>query len=105
MFFAIASQPAIILVVVCLAFIRRKRMVQITISDELAQAITEAGQLVTLVDSSGRALAHATPVEPVGPIGMTEEHCAELERRRREDDGTRFTWEQVKEHLRTLAAE
>jgi hypothetical protein len=80
-------------------------MVQITISDELAQAIAEAGQLVTLVDSSGRALAHATPVEPVGPIGMTPEHLAELERRRREDDGTRYKFADVIDRLRALAPE
>lgn len=80
-------------------------MVQITVSDELAQAIAEAGQLVTLVDSSGRAFAHATPMEPVRPIGMTEEHLAELTRRMAEDDGTRYTFAEVIERVRALAPE
>jgi hypothetical protein len=80
-------------------------MVQITVSDELARAIADAGSLVTLVDSRGRALAHATPLEPTRAIGMTDEHLAELERRVANDDGTRYTWAEVKEHLRSLATE
>jgi hypothetical protein len=69
-------------------------MVQITVSDELARAITEAGSLVTLVDSRGRALAHATPVRPTSPLGMTEEHRAELERRK-EQEGAKATEKSV----------
>ena len=80
-------------------------MVQITVNDELARAIVEAGTAAILVDSMGRALAHVTPIDHTGPIGMTDEHLAELERVMAEDDGTRFTWPQVLEHLRSLAAE
>jgi hypothetical protein len=80
-------------------------MVQITVSEELARAITEAGSVVTLVDSRGRALAHATPVEHTQAIGITEEHLREVERRMANDDGTRYTWAEVKEYLHTLAPE
>jgi hypothetical protein len=80
-------------------------MVQITVNDELARAIAEAGTSAILVDASGRALAHVTPIEQAGPIGMTEEHLAELGRRMAEDDGTRYSWPQVLEHLRSLAPE
>jgi hypothetical protein len=80
-------------------------MVQITVTDELARAIAEAGPTAILVDSSGRALAQVTPVEHADPIAMTEEHLAELERRMADDDGTRYTWAEVKQHLRSLAPE
>ena len=80
-------------------------MVQITVSDELARAIAEAGPLVTLVDSRGRPLGQFMPIEHTGPIGITDEYLAELDRLRAEDDGTRFTWPQVLEHLRSLAPE
>ena len=80
-------------------------MVQITINDELARAIAEAGPAAILVDSSGRALAHVTPMEHAGPIGITDEYLAELERAIASDDGTRYTWAEVKEQLRSLAPE
>lgn len=80
-------------------------MVQITVNDELARAIAEAGPTAILVDSRGRALAHITPVEPGQPIGMSKEHVAELQRCMAEDDGTRYTWGEVQEHLRSLAPE
>jgi hypothetical protein len=80
-------------------------MVQITIDDELARAIVQAGSAAILVNSNGQALAHVTPMEHAGPIGMTDEHTAELKRRMAEDDGTRYTWPEVKEYLRSLAPE
>jgi len=80
-------------------------VVQITVSDELARAITEAGSSVTLVDSRGRALAHVTPVEPTAPLGISDEHLEEIERRMANDDGTRYTWDEVKSQLRALAPE
>jgi hypothetical protein len=80
-------------------------MVQITVNDELARAIAEAGAAAILVDSKGRALAQVTPIEQTGPIGITDEHLAELDRVMAEDDGTRYTWPQVLEHLRSLAPE
>jgi hypothetical protein len=80
-------------------------MVQITVNDELARAIAEAGAAAILVDRSGRVVAHVTPIENNGPIGITDEHLAELERRMKQDDGTRFTWAEVKDHLRALASE
>ena len=80
-------------------------MVQITVSDDLARAISEAGPFVALVDANGRTLGHVAPpgMQLAGPIGMTDEHMAELERAVAEDDGTRYSWSQVKEHLRSLA--
>jgi hypothetical protein len=80
-------------------------MVQIKIDDDLARAIVEAGPAAILVDSSDRAVAHVTPIEQYGPIGITEAHLAELDRRMAEDDGTRYTWPEVLEHLRALAPE
>jgi hypothetical protein len=77
-------------------------MVQITVTDELAQAIAEAGPLVTLVDSRGRTVGQIVPLHSVAavPIGMTDEHLEELKRRMKNDDGTRYTWAEVQERLR-----
>jgi hypothetical protein len=80
-------------------------MVQITVSDDVARAIAEAGSLAMLVDAQGRALAHVTPVEQKQAIGMTKEHLAELERRMANDDGTRYTLAEVVERVRALAPE
>jgi hypothetical protein len=82
-------------------------MVQITATNELAQAIAQAGPFVTLVDPNGRTVGQVAPpgTHLSGPIGMTDEHLAELQRIVAEDDGTRYTWTEVKEHLRTLAQE
>ena len=58
-------------------------MVQITVTDELAQAIADAGPLVTLVDSRGRTVGQITPIrsETAVPPGTTDEHWAEIKRR------------------------
>ncbi len=82
-------------------------MVQITVSDELAQAIAHAGPFVTLVDPNGRTLGQVAPpgTQLSGPIGITDDYLAELERIRAEDDGVRYSWTEVKEHLRSLAQE
>jgi hypothetical protein len=82
-------------------------MVQITIDDSLAQAIAKAGQLVTLVDARGQTVAHASPVQSdiAVPLGMTPEHLAEIERRMKEDDGTRIPFNEVIARLRALAPE
>jgi len=80
-------------------------MVQITITGELAQAIAQAGPFVTLLDPQGRTVGLVAPpgTQLSGPIGMTDEHIAEIKRRMAEDDGVRYTWAEVKEHLQTLA--
>jgi hypothetical protein len=82
-------------------------MVQITVTDELAQAIAQAGPFVTLVDSNGHTIGQVAPLgtQLGGPIGMTDEHLAELQRIKAEDDGSRFSWSEVKEHLRSLVQE
>jgi malonyl CoA-acyl carrier protein transacylase len=82
-------------------------MVQIIIDDSLAQAIAKAGALVTLVDARGQTVAHAAPIKSdvASPIGMTPEHLAELERRMKEDDGTRIPFSEVIARLRALAPE
>jgi hypothetical protein len=79
-------------------------MVQITIDDNLAQAIALAGKFVTLVDSRGNEVARLTTTEPKAatPLGMTPEHLAEIERRMKEDDGKRYTWAEVMQRLRAL---
>ena len=82
-------------------------MVQITIDDNLAQAIALAGEFVTLVDSRGNEVAQFATIESkeATPLGMTPEHLAEIERRMKEDDGTRFTWAEVMDRLRSLDTE
>jgi hypothetical protein len=82
-------------------------MVQIPIDDNLAQAISQAGHFITLIDSYGREVAQVTRVESNStvPIGMTPEHIAELERRMREDDGTRIPFSEVINRLKALAPE
>ena len=82
-------------------------MTQITVTDELARAISQAGSFVILVDSKGRTIGQLTPVDSdlEGPLGMTDEHLAELKRRMADDDGTRYSWAEVKEHLRALTQE
>jgi hypothetical protein len=82
-------------------------MVQITVSDELAEAIAKAGSLVTLVDSRGRAVGQFVPSqsETAVPLGMTPEHCEELRRRMADDDGKRLTLAEVMERLRALVPE
>jgi hypothetical protein len=82
-------------------------MVQITVTDELAQAIANAGSLVTLVDPSGRALGQFAPFQTgtPGPIGMTDDHIEELKRRMANDDGTRYSWAEVIERVRALSPE
>jgi hypothetical protein len=82
-------------------------MVQITIDDDLAEAISKAGQFITLVDARGQTIAHVTRIEPdvAVPLGMTPEHVAEIERRMKEDDGTRIPFHEVIARLRELAPE
>jgi hypothetical protein len=82
-------------------------MTQITVTDELARAIAQAGSFVTLVDSNGRTIGQVTPLNSSleGPLGMTDEHLTELERRMAEDDGTRYAFAEVIERVRGLAAE
>ena len=79
-------------------------MVQITIADDLARAIVEAGPLATLVDSRGRLVAHVALAQSEStPLGMTEEHWTEIKRRMAADDGTRHNWAEVTERLRILS--
>jgi hypothetical protein len=74
-------------------------MVQITVSDELARAIAEAGTLVTLVDSRGRAVGQITPIEESDcPHGMTIERWEEIKRRMNEP-GTYIPYQAIKERL------
>ena len=74
-------------------------MVQITVSDELAQAIAEAGSLVTLVDSRGRAVGQITPIEESDcPRGMTTERWKEIKRRMKEP-GKYVSYQAIKERL------
>lgn len=82
-------------------------MVEIPISAETARAIINAGSFAVLVDPSGKRVGQVAPVteSQQGPIGMTEEHIAELKRRMAEDDGTRYVFSDVIARLRALAPE
>jgi hypothetical protein len=74
-------------------------MIQITVSDELARAIAEAGSLVTLVDSRGRALGQVTPIEQSEcPRGMTTERWKEI-KRRMQHPGQYVPYQAIKERL------
>jgi hypothetical protein len=85
----------------------KSAMVEIPISAETARAIIDAGSFAVLVDPSGQKVGKVAPFAESqrGPIGMTEEHIAELRRRIAEDDGVRYTWAEVKEHLQSLVKE
>ncbi len=74
-------------------------MVQITVSDDLARAISEAGPLVTLVDSSGRTVARVAPIsESECPPGMTAERWTELQRRM-QTPGAYVSYQEMKARL------
>jgi hypothetical protein len=82
-------------------------MVEIPISAETARAIIDAGSFAVLVDPSGQKVGKVAPLDESqrGPIGMTDEHIAELKRRMAEDDGTRYVFSDVIARLRALAPE
>jgi antitoxin (DNA-binding transcriptional repressor) of toxin-antitoxin stability system len=74
-------------------------MVQITVSDDLARAIAEAGPLVTLVDSSGRAVARVAPIGGTErPPGMSEERWKEIQSRL-QSPGTYVSYEEMKARI------
>lgn len=75
-------------------------MVQITVTDDLAQAIAKAGPLVTLVDSRGCAIGQITPLESkaTAPLGMTAEYWDEVQRRMREP-GEYVTFQEIRDRL------
>ena len=82
-------------------------MVEISISDEIARAIINAGSFAVLVDQRGQKVGRVAPCDelPSGTIGMTEEHIEELKRRIAEDDGVRYTFSEVIARLRAVAPE
>jgi hypothetical protein len=74
-------------------------MVQITVNDELAREIADAGAQATLVDIRGRALGRITPIrEPECPNGMSSERWMEIQRRMREP-GAYFSYGEIKKRL------
>ncbi|MGD9634005.1 MAG: hypothetical protein AB7G28_23245 [Pirellulales bacterium] len=74
-------------------------MVQITVSDDLARAIAEAGPSVTLVDSRGRALGQLTRISESNDLrAASPERRAEIERRMREP-GTYVPYQTMKNNL------
>lgn len=74
-------------------------MIQITVSDDLARAIAEAGPLVTLVDSHGRTVARVAPIEGTEcPPGMSEERWQEIQRRLH-SPGNYVPYQEVKTRL------
>lgn len=80
-------------------------MIQITVSDVEAFAITESTSPVVIVDSRGRPLGQITPLDPevAAQVGISAEDWAEIKRRMREP-GEYVTYEQIKERLRQLVA-
>jgi hypothetical protein len=103
-------------------------MVQITVSDELARQIAGASLPLVLVDSQGRELGQVAPLDSQitegrwvpaerlkglfdapppsgGQARISDEEWTEIQRRMANDDGTRYTWAEVREHLRSLAPE
>lgn len=86
-------------------------MTQITVTAEIASAIAASSPPIVLVDPQGKKLGQMTQTdlssasESIGPIGMTDEHLAEIKRRMAEDDGTRFTLAEIMERVQTLATE
>ena len=80
-------------------------MTQITVSAELARAIAESPPPIVLVDPQGRKLGQMTQIEAAAEAKISDEEWAEIKRRMANDDGTRYTWAEVKDYLRTLAPE
>ena len=74
-------------------------MVQITVSDELARAIAEAGSTVTLVDSRGHAVGRIAPVEESAyPSDVSKVRWNEIQRRMQKP-GTYISFKELKERL------
>jgi hypothetical protein len=75
-------------------------MVQIAVSDELARAIAEAGPLVILTDSRGRAIGQVSTIPPQAavPQEMPPERWAEIQRRLA-NPGEYVTLKEMKERL------
>lgn len=82
-------------------------MVQITVTDEFARQIAEAALPIVLVDSGGRTLGQIDRLENIsaGSPTITDDEWAKIQRRMANDDGTRYSWAEVKQHLRGLAKE
>jgi hypothetical protein len=82
-------------------------VVQITVSDDFARQIAGAPLPIVLVDSHGRALGQINRLEdfPVESSAISDEDWAEIQRRMANDDGTRYSWAEVKQHLRSLVKE
>jgi hypothetical protein len=90
----------------------RWKMVQITVSDELAQAIAQAMAPVMLVDSRGRELAQIMPLNTSTPTKSRSDSAddewseakLQMETYRREG-GSFYTTKEVLEHLNSLGKE
>jgi hypothetical protein len=82
-------------------------MTQITVPDELAQLIVGASPPIVIVDPSGRALGQIGPLtsNTAAQEAISDEEWAEIQQTMANDDGTRYSWAEVKEHLRALARE
>jgi hypothetical protein len=79
-------------------------MIQITLSDEQTRLIIEASVPIVLVDSHGRTVGEVAPAAKA-EAKISDEEWAEIKRRMANDDGTRYSWAEVKERLRALAPE
>jgi hypothetical protein len=88
-------------------------MVQITVSDDLANQIAGASLPVVLVDSRGRAVGEVTrrnvvPTRAASRNDSTEDEWMEAKRQMeiyQREGGTFYTTKEVLEHLKSLERE
>ena len=75
-------------------------MIQITVSDLQARAISESSPPFLVVDPQGKPLGQITPVdaETAAKPAISAEEWAEIQRRMREP-GEYVTFQQIKERL------
>lgn len=76
-------------------------MIRIVLTDEQSKAITGVNEPIDLVDSNGRTVGRMTPVS----LGVEENELLKIKRRISEDDGSRFTTEEVLDQLETSTQE
>ncbi|MFO0790430.1 MAG: hypothetical protein U0805_13330 [Pirellulales bacterium] len=81
-------------------------MTQITVPSDIALQILSATSPIVLVDPSGRALVQFDAREVgVSSARFTDADIAEVKEKMKHDDGVRYTWTQVKQHLHSLVGE
>jgi hypothetical protein len=82
-------------------------MTEIPASADVAKMIVGGSPPIFIVGPGGERIGKIAPLsDNESPSELiSDEEWAEIRRRMADDDGTRYTWDQVKEHLRSLAPE